>query len=106
MADYDFWEERASNISYNLLGALAAVPLKSGDQVVGTLTMAFGAQSERRFGDAEIELLNRLKLSISLEQQGHTVALAEDGQQTLDMLNSQPFDMILLDIMMPGLDGY
>ncbi len=50
--------------------------------------------------------MNRLKLSISLEQQGHTVALAEDGQQALDMLKAQPFDVVLLDIMMPGLDGY
>jgi signal transduction histidine kinase len=50
--------------------------------------------------------MNRLKLSISLEQQGHAVALAEDGQQALDMLKAQPFDVVLLDIMMPGLDGY
>lgn len=50
--------------------------------------------------------VNRLKLSLSLEQQGHTVALAEDGQQALDMLKVQPFDVVLLDIIMPGLDGY
>jgi signal transduction histidine kinase len=50
--------------------------------------------------------MNRLKLSISLEQQGHTVGLAEDGQQALDMLHTQPFDVVLLDIVMPGMDGY
>ena len=50
--------------------------------------------------------VNRLKLSISLEQQGHSVGLAEDGQQALDMLKSQPFDVVLLDIIMPGMDGY
>ena len=33
--------------------------------------------------------MNRLKLSMSLEQQGHTVALAEDGQQALDLLASR-----------------
>lgn len=50
--------------------------------------------------------VNRLKLSLSLEQQGHAVALAEDGQQALDILQAQPFDVVLLDIIMPGLDGY
>jgi signal transduction histidine kinase len=50
--------------------------------------------------------VNRIKLSISLEEQGHTVSLAEDGQQALDMLRAQSFDVVLLDIIMPGIDGY
>ncbi len=50
--------------------------------------------------------LNRLKLSHGLEQQGHTVALAENGQQALDMIQGQPFDLVLLDILMPEMDGY
>jgi len=50
--------------------------------------------------------VNRLKLSMGLEQQGHIVGLAEDGQQALDMLRGQPFDVVLLDIVMPGMDGY
>lgn len=50
--------------------------------------------------------LNRLKLARLLEQQGHTVAMAEDGQQALAMLRSQPFDVVLLDIVMPEMDGY
>ena len=50
--------------------------------------------------------MNRLTLGRSLEQQGHTVALAEDGVQALEMLAAQPFDVVLLDIIMPGMDGY
>jgi signal transduction histidine kinase len=50
--------------------------------------------------------VNRLKLSRSLELQGHTVGLAEDGQQALDLLKAKPFDVVLLDIIMPGMDGY
>jgi len=49
---------------------------------------------------------NRLKLSLGLKQQGHTVALAENGQQALDMLRAESFDVVLLDIIMPELDGY
>jgi len=50
--------------------------------------------------------MNRIKLSRSLEQQGHAVGLAEDGQQALDMLRVEAFDVVLLDIIMPGMDGY
>jgi signal transduction histidine kinase len=50
--------------------------------------------------------MNRIKLSRSLEQQGHQVGLAEDGRQALEMLRAEAFDVVLLDIIMPGLDGY
>ena len=49
---------------------------------------------------------NRLKLSMGLRKQGHTVALAENGRQALDMLRGESFDVVLLDIMMPEMDGY
>jgi DNA-binding response OmpR family regulator len=32
--------------------------------------------------------------------------MAEDGRQALEMLRAQPFDLVLLDIVMPELDGY
>ncbi len=50
--------------------------------------------------------MNRLKLSRSLEGQGYAVGLAEDGQQALDVLANQSFDVVLLDIIMPEMDGY
>ena len=50
--------------------------------------------------------MNRMKLSFSLEQQGHSVELAEDGTQALDLLSQRSFDLVLLDIIMPGIDGY
>jgi class 3 adenylate cyclase len=48
----------------------------------------------------------RLKLSLGLKQQGHSVAEAEDGRQALEKLKAELFDLVLLDIMMPELDGY
>jgi class 3 adenylate cyclase len=50
--------------------------------------------------------VNRLKLSHGLEQQGHTVTLAENGQRALEMIRAQSFDLVLLDIVMPEMDGY
>jgi len=50
---------------------------------------------------------NRFALTRRLAREGYKkVATAEDGQQALDLLSSQPFDLVLLDIMMPGLNGY
>lgn len=50
--------------------------------------------------------LNRLKLLRGLENQGHEVTLAENGLKALELLKEQPFDLILLDIVMPEMDGY
>ncbi len=50
--------------------------------------------------------MNRLKLSRSVEQQGHRVDVAENGKQALEMLRADVFDLVLLDIMMPEMDGF
>ncbi len=50
--------------------------------------------------------VNRIKLARGLEQQGHRVSLAEDGEQALALLHTTGFDVVLLDIVMPGMDGY
>lgn len=50
--------------------------------------------------------VNRLLLGRGLEQQGHTVDFAENGRQAIEKLKERRFDMVLLDIQMPELDGY
>ncbi len=50
--------------------------------------------------------VNRLLLGRGLEQQGHAVTFAENGRQALELVRSQNFDIILLDIQMPEMDGY
>ncbi len=49
--------------------------------------------------------MNRDLLSRRLSRRGHSVELAEDGQKAIDLIASEPFDVVLLDIMMPGIDG-
>lgn len=49
--------------------------------------------------------MNRDMLSRRLSRRGHTVKTAEHGQQALDMIAEQAFDVVLLDIMMPGISG-
>ncbi len=55
---------------------------------------------------ADDNRMNRLLLGRSLEQQGHTVVFAEHGRDALDLLRQQRFDVLLLDVLMPELDGF
>ncbi len=48
---------------------------------------------------------NRAVLTRSLEEQGHTVAVAENKAQALQHLRRQPFDVAVLDILTPAVEG-
>jgi adenylate cyclase len=50
--------------------------------------------------------VNSLLLGRGLEQQGHAVIFAENGREALDLLRGRRFDLMLLDVLMPELDGY
>ena len=49
--------------------------------------------------------MNRDALTRRLERKGYTVLTAEDGYQAIDIVGKQSVDLILLDIMMPGITG-
>ena len=50
---------------------------------------------------------NRYTLSRRLRREGYENLVAvEDGRQALDLLGTQRFDLVLLDVMMPGMNGY
>jgi adenylate cyclase len=50
--------------------------------------------------------VNRLLLTRSLELQGHSVASAENGRVALEMLRREGYDLVLLDMEMPEMDGF
>ena len=50
--------------------------------------------------------MNRDMLSRRLQRQNYQVMMAEDGEKALEMIQNHPFDLVLLDIMMPKLSGY
>ena len=52
--------------------------------------------------NAEIRAL----VSSILVEEGHKVSVAQNGQQGLEMLMEDPPDILVLDIMMPQMDGY
>jgi len=50
--------------------------------------------------------LSRYSLKEMLSLEGYPVQTAEDGDKALDLMKGQPFDVIMSDVSMPGLDGF
>lgn len=59
-----------------------------------------------RFLIADDDSANRLVLSSMLKKMGHEVLQTENGQQAIDMYQDEAPDMILMDVMMPVMNGY
>src|SRR6266508_2688945 len=47
----------------------------------------------------------RLTMNMLLRRQGYTVTMAASGEEALALIAQQPFDLLLLDLKMPGLSG-
>jgi signal transduction histidine kinase/ActR/RegA family two-component response regulator len=54
---------------------------------------------------AEDNVVNRIFLERALEMAGHEVSVAENGRRALELLGEGGFDIVLMDIQMPELDG-
>jgi PAS domain S-box-containing protein len=63
------------------------------------------AKRKLRIMVAEDNSVNQRLASRLLEREGHSVTIAGSGQEALDLLERQQFDLILMDVQMPGLDG-
>ncbi|MBD3290549.1 response regulator [candidate division KSB1 bacterium] len=45
-------------------------------------------------------------LEFNLAEEGYTVAIAKDGKEALELYNENDYDLIILDIMLPYIDGF
>ena len=50
--------------------------------------------------------MNRNLLTRRLERQGYRVTVAVDGRQALDVMREEEFNLVILDIMLPFINGY
>jgi sigma-B regulation protein RsbU (phosphoserine phosphatase) len=76
------------------------------------LHLAPPKSADSEFSDAgallivDDDAVNREMLARRLRRSGYTVSTAEDGVQALRLMRTQHFDLVLLDLIMPGLDGF
>ena len=55
---------------------------------------------------AEDNAVNQRLATRLLEKRGHTVTVAANGRQAVDVLEREPFDLVLMDVQMPEMDGF
>ncbi|WP_157315153.1 ATP-binding protein [Chitinibacter sp. GC72] len=82
-----------------------SIPLKAAKQVVHIESALAEPENQLRILLAEDNPTNRLVATRILLAAGHHVICAENGEQVLGLAQSQQFDLILMDIQMPVMDG-
>jgi PAS domain S-box-containing protein len=55
---------------------------------------------------AEDVLPNQKLVAKILEKRGHSIVLANNGREAIEWASREPFDVILMDVQMPGMDGF
>ena len=71
----------------------------------GTIDRDLGRRNPLRILVAEDNVVNQKVTILLLERMGYRADLAADGQEVLDCLDRQSYDVVLMDVQMPGLDG-
>ena len=88
-------------------GRSAAAPRRSAGTRLGSVeASATPAVAPGALLVVDDEATNRDVLSRRLMRQGHTVVTANSGIDALAVMRERPFDLVLLDMMMPDMDGY
>jgi len=89
----------------------SASPFREAERGIRPLATGTGHGTDSKTASGHILIVddnesNRDMLSRRLKNEGYDVSTVENGQYALAWLKSQPVDLILLDVMMPEMDGY
>jgi len=105
-------ETRMSDASFSGLGLQESVVAAETKKVAAGLEFV-ALQADEYVPEVTGRILvvddlaeNRAVLSRRLERQGHRTAEAGNGREALEILATGGFDLVLLDVMMPEMDGY
>ncbi len=99
---------RRAELRAALISALAGQNprVHAGASSAGTSAQGVKAGSSLRILLTEDNVVNQRVALRILEKAGHRVAIAENGRVALRLLSEQPFDLILMDVQMPEMDGF
>ena len=89
-----------------LLHVLAGDLAKPGKRALVTRHTLQEQRRSLSFLVAEDNAVNRTLIARLLESRGHSVVLAQNGREALEALGKQPFDIVLMDVQMPEMDGF
>ena len=84
---------------------LLTAPLAPEAPAAPAPALAPGALPPLRILVAEDDEVNRMVIGAFLQPGGHHVAFAHNGTEAVAAAQAQPFDLVLMDAMMPGMDG-
>jgi CheY-like chemotaxis protein len=80
-------------------------PLQAPSNAAGLSKMA-GRRHALQVLLAEDNTINQRVIGRMLERKGHTVVFAANGHQAVDLLEKRSFDVVLMDVQMPEMDGF
>ena len=89
-----------------LLHVLAGDPAKPENRALVTRHTLREQRQSLSFLVAEDNTVNQRLIIRLLEKRGHSVVLAQNGREALEAMEKQPFDIVLMDVQMPEMDGF
>ncbi|MDD2792840.1 MAG: PAS domain S-box protein [Sediminibacterium sp.] len=89
---------------------IVTIPYEKGNKSMLKPTLSdnrvYESMDKKRILVAEDVTINQIIVKQILEDWGHDVVLAGNGQEAIDFLKKEDFDLVLMDIHMPVMDGY
>jgi two-component system, sensor histidine kinase and response regulator len=97
---------RQSDLFNAILGTLGAQPRDRGEPFTNTGTTPQPSARKYRILLAEDNVINQRVAVRLLEKQGHSIVVAANGKQAVDIYQTEGLDIILMDVQMPDMNGY
>jgi PAS domain S-box-containing protein len=94
-----------TNVAFTLDLGVSPVERPEGAEQDGEVQAPQIAPSRRKILVVDDDALSRETVSRMLLKQGHLVSVADRGRKALELLEENPYEVVLMDIRMPDMDG-
>ena len=105
----DLWADselqRGSTFHWTLRAEVCDAAASGGQHMAATYDARFAARWPLRVLVAEDNTINQMVLSAMLESLGYRSTVVSNGREALERLDAEHFDVVLMDVFMPEMDG-